>query len=219
MNGLIAIFIFFPIFLFSAIIHECAHGFAAYLCGDETAKRAGRLTLNPIPHIDPMMSIILPIIIFILSGFRFIFGGAKPVPFNYLNLRYPKYQIPLIAIAGPLSNLILAFIFGFIYALFSKFIPFSEDIHIEFMKFIYMCVFINILLFTFNLIPFPPLDGSKVLYLILPMRYIKYLLTFEEWGLIILVGILFFTNFFSHLIFFIDSISRGIMYFCLRIII
>ena len=150
----------FPIiiFIFSVIIHEVSHGYVAYLQGDNTAKFAGRLTLNPIPHIDLFGSIILPLVL-ILSGSPMVVGWAKPVPFNPYNLRNQRFGEALVAIAGPLSNISIAVIFGFFLRL-GIFVSLTEP-------FIYI-VLINLVLATFNLVPIPPLDGSKILFSLNP---------------------------------------------------
>ena len=163
----------FPIiiFIFSVIIHEVSHGFAAYYQGDNTAKYAGRLTLNPIPHIDILGSIILPLGLILVNS-PMVIGWAKPVPFN------PKWGEALVAIAGPLSNILLAIIFG-LFLRFGLFASLSEP-------FAYI-VFINLVLAVFNLVPIPPLDGSKILFSVLPysMRNIRE--TMEKAGFFILI--------------------------------
>jgi len=148
------------ILIFSVIVHEVSHGAMAYYLGDMTAKRAGRLTLNPIPHIDMMGSVILPVLM-VLSHSPILFGWAKPVPYNPYNLiRGGKWAEAMVAFAGPASNFALAIIFG----LLMRF----GLIPLEAMSLAFMAVFINLLLGIFNLIPIPPLDGSKVLPNLLP---------------------------------------------------
>ncbi len=149
--------------IFSIIIHEVSHGFAAEMLGDPTARLQGRLTLNPLAHIDPVGSILIPaILIFSHSGF--LFGWAKPVPYNPYNLKNQKWGEAIVAAAGPGVNLLLAIVFGIVIRLGIDTLP---------ENFIYMSgmiVFINIMLAFFNLIPVPPLDGSKLLKSLLPYK-------------------------------------------------
>jgi Zn-dependent protease len=146
------------IIIFSAIIHEVMHGFAADKLGDPTARYAGRLTLNPIPHIDPFGSILLPAIL-ILSGSPFFFAWAKPVPYNPYNLRPGRFSEAIVAGAGPASNAVIALIGAGIIRL--NIFPGAAGI-------IFLIVVVNVMLCIFNLIPVPPLDGSKVLEALLP---------------------------------------------------
>ena len=176
------------VLLFSVIIHELAHGYVAYSLGDPTAKYAGRLTLNPIKHLDPFGSIILPLLLFI-AGSPFLFGWAKPVPINPYNFTDKKYGEIKVSIAGPISNLSLAIFFGLIL----RFIPnalilLNPGIGIA----LSIIVYINILLAVFNLIPIPPLDGSWILFSFLPLRMqnVKNFLT--QYGTVILVLIILF---------------------------
>jgi Zn-dependent protease len=176
------------ILLFSVIIHELAHGYVAYSLGDPTAKYAGRLTLNPLKHLDPFGSIILPLLLFI-AGSPFLFGWAKPVPINPYNFTDKKYGEIKVSIAGPASNLCLAIIFGMIL----RFVPYSlisanQGIEIA----LTYIVAINIWLAIFNLIPIPPLDGSWVLFSLLPdtMQNVKNFL--RQYGIVILVLLILF---------------------------
>ncbi len=150
------------VIVISAVIHECAHGATAYYLGDPTAKDAGRLTLNPLVHMDLFGTVILPVFL-LLTGGIFI-GYAKPVPYNPDNLKDKKYGSLKVALAGPLSNLFIALVFGLFLRFFSGTILANEVIPPTFLSFITTIVIINIALALFNLIPFPPLDGSKVLY-------------------------------------------------------
>ena len=158
------------ILLFSIVIHEVAHGSMAYHLGDPTAKYAGRLTLNPIPHIDPIGSIILPGMLILMSvalgGGGIIFGWAKPVPINPYNFRDQKYGEVKVALAGPGANLLLALVFGLVL----RFLPDISAIPGLYLMFSYI-VFINVLLAFFNLLPVPPFDGSHVLFAFLPASY------------------------------------------------
>lgn len=166
------------------VIHEVSHGYAALFLGDTTAKYAGRLTLNPLKHIDPIGSIFLPVILAILPG-GLIFGWAKPVPYNPYNLRNRRWGEMIVAIAGPVSNLIIAFIFGMI-------IRFNLVINTEFLNLSLIIVAINVVLAVFNLIPIPPLDGSKILFSVLPQRYIRIRENLERSGFIMLLIVVFF---------------------------
>lgn len=152
------------IIIFSAIIHEYSHGWMAYRLGDPTAKNAGRLTLNPLAHIDLWGTVLLPLILMIF--FRFFIGYAKPVPFNPYNFRDYKKGTALVGLAGPGSNLLLALILGLIIRFLGNF-----GVLTALSPFLAFIVLINIWLALFNLIPVPPLDGSKILYGFLPDRW------------------------------------------------
>lgn len=147
------------IIIFSAVIHEVMHGVAADYLGDKTARYAGRLTLNPIPHLDPLGSVLLPIL-FAFSGSPIFFGWAKPVPYNPYNLRPGRFSEAIVAGAGPASNLVIALLFGAIIRL--------HLLPVEISSVVFLIVLVNIMLFLFNLIPVPPLDGSKVIEALLP---------------------------------------------------
>lgn len=152
------------ILIISVVIHEVAHGYAAAALGDPTAKLQGRLTLNPLAHVDPLGSIILPLILALLPG-SFIFGWAKPVPYNPYNLRAGRFGPALVAIAGPLANIVIAIVFGIVVrVLGSVYAPAALSLAS-------MIVVINLMLAVFNLIPVPPLDGSKILFALLPWRF------------------------------------------------
>jgi Zn-dependent protease len=176
--------------LFSIVIHEVAHGWMANKLGDDTAKRMGRLTLNPISHIDPLGTIILPLIMIIMGGG--IFGWAKPVPFNPSNFRRnidPKTGAMWVAAAGPGSNLILAFITTFVFVAIQKFFPHNPPIAI--LQLASALIQINIWLALLNLIPIPPLDGSKILFRFLPPAYETPFLQIERYGFFILILFMF----------------------------
>lgn len=167
---------FFIILMYSAIIHEYAHGWMADQLGDPTAKISGRLTMNPIAHIDPIGTILVPIFLFLVSNGAFMFGWGKPVPFNPYALKDPEKDAAKIAFAGPASNLVLALIFGILIRL----LPASN-----LTDFFAVIVYINILLAVFNLVPLPPLDGSKLLYALLPDSARNFKLFLERYGFII----------------------------------
>jgi len=164
------------------ILHECAHGWAAYCLGDSTAKDQGRLTLNPIKHIDPIGSIIVPGALYLLHS-PFFFGWAKPVPVNFRNLKNLRLGMIIVAIAGPLTNVLLAYLYIWIYKL--NIFPKLSDI----------CqwgIIFNIVLCVFNLIPIPPLDGSRIVMGILPKKLLYYYSRLEPFGFFIVVILLQF---------------------------
>jgi Zn-dependent protease len=175
--------------IFSAVLHEIAHGYMAERLGDDTARRAGRLTLNPLKHLDPFGSVLLPILLYLGTGGAFIFATAKPVPYDPRNLRNPRSGSAKIAIAGPATNFLLAAVFGIIIRIFS-YLPVS-DIFIELLGIV---VLVNLVLGIFNLIPIPPLDGSRVLFAALPpsettARAMYFL---ERWGILLVLLFAFF---------------------------
>ncbi len=153
------------ILILSIVAHEVAHGLAALWQGDRTARDAGRLTLNPIPHIDPIGSVALPMLMF-LTGMPFLFGYAKPVPVNPYNFRNIKYGEALVSFAGPLVNIIFVAIF----VVLLKFVPMNE----LYTSVAQMVVLINIVLALFNLMPIPPLDGSKILFAFIPQKFYRF---------------------------------------------
>lgn len=177
----------------SVILHELAHGLVAYWLGDDTAKEAGRLTFNPIKHIDPFMSILVPVLLYIINAP--VFGGAKPVPVNFANLKWREWGMALVAFAGPFTNFLLAFL-SFLIGHFSGLL-YGTDIW----AFVFTeLVFINLGFMIFNLIPIPPLDGSRILYAISPDGFRNVLINLERYGIIIVyLLILLFGQAFSHL--------------------
>lgn len=171
--------------LIVAIIpHEVAHGYAALYLGDPTAKNAGRLTLNPLAHIDLFGTIVVPLLL-IISQTGFVFGWAKPVPVNYYNLRHGKYGPFLVALAGPATNLVLVIFFG----LLARFSPVGTALPYLFIT----MALVNAVLMLFNLIPVPPLDGSKVLYLFLENRP-DIVMMLERYGFYIFLFLILFSN-------------------------
>ena len=152
------------VLIFSVVAHEVSHGYMAQFLGDPTARLAGRLTMNPIRHIDPMGSIVVPILTYILPG-GLMFGWAKPVPYNPYNLRDQKWGDTKVALAGPFTNLGIAVFFAIILRTSGGYFDGSVQ------SIMHTIVFVNIILGIFNLIPIPPLDGSKVLLNALPLRY------------------------------------------------
>jgi Zn-dependent protease len=175
------------VLVYSVVIHEVAHGFMANSLGDQTAKHLGRLTLNPIKHLDMFGSFILPLLIFISSGFQAVFGYAKPVPYNPHNLSDQKYGPAKVAFAGPASNLVLAILFG----LFFRFLPdaLSSGIMPDLIRII---IITNINLAIFNLIPVPPLDGHWILMTFLPPRFTNVKMFLYRFSLPLLLFVIFF---------------------------
>lgn len=178
------------VLLFSVVIHELAHGSVAYSLGDPTAKYQGRLTLNPIKHLDLFGSVILPLALLIITGGQGpVFGWAKPVPINPLNLRNQRWDSLKVAIAGPLSNLAVALLFGLL-------IRFSPDILFSIIPGLFLIfsfiVQINIVLAFFNLIPIPPLDGHWILFTFLPDSFSVFKSFLQQYGFFILILIIFF---------------------------
>lgn len=172
------------ILLFSVIIHEVAHGAVAYQLGDPTAKYAGRLSLNPIKHLDPVGSILVPLLLIILPT-RIVFGWAKPVPINPYNFKDQKYGEAKVAFAGVGTNLLIALIFGLCLRFFPGFF-----INYPALIFIFgFIVFINLILAIFNLLPIPPLDGSHILFLFVSEKTKMFL---KQYGILILLFFLFF---------------------------
>jgi Zn-dependent protease len=192
---ILGIIISLTILLFSSVLHEVVHGWVAYRLGDPTAKLMGRLTLNPIKHLDPYMSIIMPILLFIGSGGRFIFGGAKPVPVDIFNLRDGIKDFALVSVMGPISNLVLAIIGAILMHIFLPNVSFSEATASGIFGYILSrIVYLNLLLAIFNLMPIPPLDGSRVFALLLPERTAASYLAFGSgpFGFMLLFFLLFF---------------------------
>ncbi len=175
---------FFIVIIPSAILHEYMHGWVADQLGDPTARYAGRLTLDPRSHIDPMGTFIMPIALFLLSGGSFMFAYAKPVPYNPFNLRAGRWGPLYVAVAGPLSNFLLAFVFGLII----QFVPVSASLA----SVLSIIVYANVLLGVFNLVPIPPLDGSKVLFALLPDSAYRIKAGLERYGFVILIFFVFF---------------------------
>ena len=186
------------ILIFSVIIHEVSHGLMADRLGDPTARLQGRLTLNPLKHIDPIGTIVVPLITY-FAGFTF--GWAKPVPYNPYNLKNRRTGEFLIALAGPASNLSIALVFGFIIRLVIANIGIGTPSVVSFIQVASYVVVINIVLAVFNLIPLPPLDGSKLLFSILPIQYSRTRQILETYAPIgILIVVLFLWQFVSPII-------------------
>ncbi|NTU70278.1 MAG: site-2 protease family protein [Coriobacteriia bacterium] len=180
--------------LFPAIIlHEISHGYVAYLLGDPTAKRMGRLTLNPLAHIDPVGTVIMPLVLLFLSGGAFFFGYAKPVPFNPRNFKNERTGMLLTGIAGPVTNVLLAVVFGFASRFFS--VPgnvWDPSSFNSIGSLLLYFSFANLMLAFFNLIPIPPLDGSRVVQWLLPDAARDAYHSLERYGFLILVALTWF---------------------------
>ena len=173
------------VLIMSVVIHEVSHGYVAESMGDPTARYQGRLTLNPLKHIDPFGSVIIPAMTYFLGGF--IFGWAKPVPYNPYNLKNQKWGPAIVAAAGPFSNFIIALVFGLI-------VRFAQSISLPaaFIEVSILIVFINLVLTIFNLVPIPPLDGSKLLFALLPLRFYYVQRFLEQYGFFLIIIFIFF---------------------------
>lgn len=189
----------------SVVVHEVSHGYVAELFGDPTARLQGRLTLNPVKHLDPIGSFLVPIITSMLGGF--IIGWAKPVPYNPYNFKRERLGTALTAAAGALSNIFIAVLFG----LLIRFAPALGIVSEPFMALAGTIVFINLILAIFNLIPIPPLDGSKVLFSILPYRFRGILDMMERYAIILIIFVvIFFSGFIAPLAAFLFSLITGV---------
>lgn len=171
--------------LFAITLHEVAHGWVARALGDRTAEMLGRLSLNPIRHIDPIGTVVLPLIMLMLPG-GFLFGWAKPVPVSMRNLRNPRRDMAIVAIAGPLSNLVMAIGWGILAKVAISMNP-EEGIWLGVLLMARAGIIINLVLMVLNMLPFPPLDGSRVLAGLLPEAQARAIDRLERYGLMILI--------------------------------
>lgn len=169
------------ILITSAIIHEIMHGYVADRLGDPTARQMGRLTLNPLPHIDPIMSVVVPLVL-VVMGSPIIFGAAKPVPVNPVNFREPKKDFALVALAGPLTNFFIAVVAALLARVFGA-IP-------DVMFILSLIAFYNLILGFINLIPIPPLDGSRVFSYLLPREISSVYNSIEPYGIFLVLILL-----------------------------
>lgn len=188
MDKMAEILLQISVLVFSVVVHEVAHGFAANKLGDPTAKDEGRLTLNPIPHIDPFMSVILPLML-IFTGSPFVIGGAKPVPVNPMYFRDHKKGMMITSLAGPASNILLAVIFAVILKMTSVIPVLGSQGLVMFLSY---GILLNVMLAAFNLIPIPPLDGSKVLMGVMPDKMMYSYMKLEPYGMFIIIALLAF---------------------------
>ncbi len=198
------------VLIFSVVIHEVSHGYAALALGDRTAQDAGRLTLNPLPHMDLFGSVLLPLLL-VISQSPILIGWAKPVPFNPHHLRNQKWGPAIVGAAGPLANVSLAVVFGLVL----RFLPdlaggASRAFALNFMSIAGTIALLNLGLAIFNLVPIPPLDGSKVLFAFLPYKWrgLEYML--EHYGFfLLLIFIFFFSRWLAPIILFIFRLITG----------
>jgi Zn-dependent protease len=171
--------------LFAITVHEAAHGYVARALGDNTAHVQGRVTLNPIKHIDPIGTILMPLMLYFATAGAFLFGYAKPVPVNFGQLRRPKRDMVWVALAGPVSNFIQAILWALVFTLLVGF-GWTERFFLEMAK---AGVLVNLVMCAFNLFPLPPLDGGRVLVGLLPARQAYAVSRIEPWGFFIVMGL------------------------------
>ncbi len=174
--------------LFAVTFHEAAHGFVANMLGDDTARRLGRVTFNPLKHVDPFGTVILPALLLLGSGGRFMFGFAKPVPVNFARLNRPRRDMVLVAAAGPGANLILALLSGIALTSVTELPPAAVEWTAQNLV---NSVWINLLLAVFNMLPVPPLDGGRVAVGLLPDVLARPLARLERVGILIILGVVF----------------------------
>ncbi|MBK6292977.1 MAG: site-2 protease family protein [Rhodoferax sp.] len=174
--------------LFAITVHEAAHGYAARHYGDNTAYMLGRITLNPVKHIDPVGTILMPLLLYFATSGAFLFGYAKPVPVRFGNLRNPKRDMVWVALAGPGANLAQALIWGTLLLVLSG----SGVTEPFFLKMCQGGVLVNVVMFVFNLFPLPPLDGGRILVGLLPYRQAEMVSRIEPWGFFIVMALVIF---------------------------
>lgn len=171
--------------IFAITLHEAAHGYAAQHFGDHTAAMMGRVTLNPFAHIDPMGTVLMPLLLYFSTGGAFLFGYAKPVPVRFDQLRHPKRDMIWVALAGPAANWVQALLWGILlYVLVGAGV--SERFFLEMCK---AGMLTNVVMFAFNLFPLPPLDGGRILVGLLPWRQAMWVARIEPWGFFIVMGL------------------------------
>ena len=178
-------------------LHEAAHGWVAWKCGDPTARDLGRISLNPLVHIDPFMTVILPVFLYYTTGF--IFGGAKPVPVAFHRLRNPLRDMSLVALAGPASNFLLAILFLLVWKIVISAELYAPDQLLP--QVMQASMYLNLLLAVFNLVPIPPLDGSRVMTWLLPASMRAPYIALERFGILLIMGLILFVDPFAQFLF------------------
>ena len=171
--------------LFAITVHEAAHGFAARHFGDNTAWKMGRVTLNPVPHIDPMGTILMPLILYFATSGAFLFGYAKPVRVRFGNLRHPKRDMVWVALAGPGANLVMALLWGALFYVLHG----AGITEIFFLKMCQGGMLVNVVMFAFNLFPLPPLDGGRIVVGLLPLKQAMAFSRIEPYGFFIVMAL------------------------------
>ena len=171
--------------LFAITVHEAAHGYVARHFGDNTAEKMGRITLNPLKHIDPIGTILMPLLLLFATSGAFLFGYAKPVPVRFGNLRNPKRDMIWVALAGPGVNFIQAFLWGALFILLKS----ADVTESFFLKMAQGGILVNLVMFAFNLFPLPPLDGGRILVGLLPYRQAELVSRIEPWGFFIVMAL------------------------------
>jgi Zn-dependent protease len=171
--------------LFAITAHEAAHGFAARHFGDDTAWKMGRVTLNPLPHIDPMGTILMPLLLYFATSGAFLFGYAKPVPVRFGNLRHPKRDMVWVALAGPAANLVMALIWGALFYVLHG----AGLTEIFFLKMCQGGLLVNVVMFAFNLFPLPPLDGGRIVVGLLPLKQAMAFSRIEPYGFFVVMAL------------------------------
>lgn len=178
----VTLFIVFAVLAISITLHEAMHAFTSHWLGDDTAQREGRISLNPLRHIDPFMTLLLPLITLIL--FQIPLLAAKPVPFNPSRVKFEEFGAALVGVAGPLTNLLLAMLGAGILNLF------GGDLSLDLIRVLSIFVMINVALFVFNMIPIPPLDGSRLVYAFAPESVQRVMASLEQFGIVIVFSLI-----------------------------
>jgi len=174
--------------IFAVTVHEAAHGWVADRLGDPTARKLGRITFNPIPHIDPVGTILVPLLMLTFTGF--LIGWAKPVPVSVARLHSPKRDMAIVAAAGPGANLLMALVWSLVLLLAHSLIHTSQVVAVPLLLMAVAGVFVNLVLMTINLLPVPPLDGGRILTGLLPMQIARVFARIEPFGMVILIALL-----------------------------
>ncbi|MFO1011279.1 MAG: site-2 protease family protein [Planctomycetota bacterium] len=206
-TGILQVVMLVVLMILCLSVHEAAHAWAALKCGDTTGRDEGRLTLNPIPHIDPIFTIVVPAMLLLLTNGAFAFGGAKPVPVNFYRLRHPWRDMSLVALAGPGSNLLLSILFLVLYKFFVQtgwYNGAADDLWARKRDLLPLVLrgaaHFNLVLTFFNLIPIPPLDGSRVMAWLLPDSMRSAYLAIERFGIVIVAFLLYGNTGFSRML-------------------